>query len=71
MGGLFVKRLHLALELDRQRVALAVRLVAHWHLDLSFADAVLLHIVALLVIEADTHVMLKNGLVEMRVALVG
>jgi hypothetical protein len=40
LRDLLVKRLNLALELDRQRVSLAIDLVAHRHLDPAFADAV-------------------------------
>ena len=58
---LFVKRLDLALQFDRQRVALAVHFFAYGHLDPAFADAVFLHINALFVVEADADVMLKNG----------
>ena len=59
--NLLVKRLDLALQLDRQRVALAVHLLAHRHLDPALADAVFLHIKALFVIEVDANIMLKNG----------
>jgi hypothetical protein len=39
--GLFVKRLNPPFELDHQRVAFAVYLVADGYLDPAFADAVL------------------------------
>jgi hypothetical protein len=59
--GLFVKRLNRALQLHCQRVALAIHLFAHWHLDPPLADAVFLHIKTLFVVEFDAHIMLKNG----------
>lgn len=71
LSRLFVIRFDFALQLDRQRIAFAIDLVAHGHLDPAFADAVLLHVVAFLVVEADTHVMFKNGGDVVRAALIG
>ena len=50
-----------ALELDQQGPSLAVQRLAGRYLDPSFADAVFLHIAALLVVEADTDFMFKNS----------
>jgi hypothetical protein len=68
---LFIKRLDLAFELDHQRVALAVDLVADGHFDPAFADAVLGDVVALFVVKADADIVLEDGFDEMRAALVG
>ena len=70
-SSLLVKRLDLTLELDRQRVTFSVPLVAYWHLDPAFTDAVFLHIIALLVIKADADLVLKDFLEKMRAAFVG
>jgi hypothetical protein len=59
--GLFVKRLNRTLQLHGQRVALAVNLFTHWHLDPPLANAVFLHIKALFVVEFDAHIVLKNS----------
>ena len=59
--GLFIKRLNRALQLHRQRVALAVNLFAHGNFDPPLADAIFLHIKALFVVEFDADIVLKNG----------
>ena len=56
---LLVKRLDLALELDLQRLALAVQRLASGHFDPAFADAVFLDVAQLLAVEPDAHVMLE------------
>ena len=58
---LFIERLDLALQLDQQRVALAVQRLAGGHLDPAFADAVLRDVQTLLVIESNTNVMFEHG----------
>ena len=58
---LFIKRLNRAFEFDRQRIAFAINLFTHRHLDPAFADAVFLHIKALFVVEFDAYIMLKNS----------
>ena len=70
-SGLFVKRLNLALELDRQWKAFAVNLLADRHLDPAFADAVFFNIHALFVVEKDAYVVLKNGFDMVLAAHVG
>ena len=65
---LFVKRLNLAVQLDGQRIAFAVNLVADGHLDPAFADAVLLNMKTLLVVEANANVMFKDRPDMMRAA---
>jgi hypothetical protein len=69
--GLFVEGLNPPLELDHQRVAFAVYLVADGYLDPAFADAVLGDVVAFFVVKADADVVLKDGSDEVRAALVG
>ena len=58
---LFVKRLNRTLQLYRQRIALAINLFTHRHLDPALADAIFLHIKTLFVVEFDADVMLKNS----------
>ena len=60
-GELPIERFDLALQLDQQRVALAIDLLAHSHFHPAFADAVFLDIHALLAIEADANVAFENG----------
>jgi len=59
--GLLIKRLNLALQLHRQRVALAVNLLAHRHLDPPLADAIFLHIKAFFVVEFNANIVFKSG----------
>ena len=61
LRSLFVKSLNPACQLDRQRVSLAVHLLSHGYLDPAFTDAVFGNVGALLVVEADADVVLKNG----------
>src|SRR5687767_4163731 len=56
-----VEGLDLALELEQQRLALAVDGLARRHLHPAFADAVLLDIGALLAVEANAHVVFEHG----------
>ena len=58
---LSVKGFHLSLQGDQQRFALAIHRLARGHLHPALADAVFLHIVPLLVVQADADVMLENG----------
>ena len=60
-GRLLIKRLNHALQLHRQRVALAIHLFAHGHFDPPLADAIFLHIKTFFVVEFDAHIMLKNS----------
>ena len=59
--SLLIKRLNLALELDRQRKAFAVNFFADRHFDPAFADAVFLDVYALFVVKANADVVLKNS----------
>jgi hypothetical protein len=61
-----VERRHPTLEFDRQGVAFSVNGFANGHTDPAFADAVLLHIKTLLVIEANANAMLKNSGIMVR-----
>jgi hypothetical protein len=65
-----VKRFHLALELDQQRLALAIERLACGHLDPAFADAVFLDVETVLVVQADADVVLENGSHMVRAARV-
>src|SRR4029077_14982787 len=56
-----VKGLHLAIELDQHRMALAVYRLARGHLDPPFADAVLLHVLAFVVVQTDADFVLEHG----------
>ena len=69
--SLLVKRLNRPLELDRQRKAFAVNLLANGHLDPAFADAVFLNVKAFFVVKADADVVLKNGFDVVLAAHVG
>ena len=60
-AGLLVERLDRALELDQQRIALAVQRLACGNLDPAFADAVFADIRAFLAVEANTDVVLEHG----------
>lgn len=55
-----VERLDPALQLDQQRLPLAVHSLAGGHLDPGFAEAVLLDIGAVDAIEADADIVLKH-----------
>jgi hypothetical protein len=59
--ALFVKNFHFTPDLNQQRLALAVYRFACGHLHPAFADAIFLHIHALLVIEPDANIVLKHG----------
>lgn len=65
-----VKRLNLAPDLDQQRLAVAVTRLACRYFHPAFADAVLLHIGTLPVIETDANIVLKNRSVVKRTAWV-
>ena len=58
---LLVERLDLAPELDEQRVAVAVHGLPGRHLHPALADAVLLHVLALVAVQADADVVLEHG----------
>src|SRR5262245_9186302 len=58
---LAVVRLDRAADLDGERAALAVHLVAHGDANPFLADAVFLDVVAFLAVEADADVVLENG----------
>jgi len=68
LNHLLIKRLDLALQFDRQRVAPAIHLIAYRRLDPPLADEVLRDIESLLVIEPDTDVMFEHGSDVMRAA---
>src|SRR5690349_822789 len=59
-------RLDRTFQLDGQRLALAVERLAGGDADPAFADAVFLDVGLLLAGEADTDVLLQNGLVVIR-----
>jgi hypothetical protein len=67
---LAIKRLNLALELDHQRLTLAVPRPACGDFDPAFADAVFLNVRALLVVPADADIVLEHGGHVMRAAWV-
>ena len=59
-------RLDRAVELDRQRITLAVGLLAELDADPAFGDAVFLDVTALVALEADADATLEQLGVEMR-----
>jgi hypothetical protein len=65
-----VKRFDLPLELDQQRLAIAVQRFACGHFDPAFADAVFLDVGAVFAVEADADVVLEHGAVVKRAARV-
>src|SRR3990167_3544975 len=58
---LLIKRFDLALQLDQQRIALAIQRLACGHLNPALADAVFRDIQTLLVIQSNTNVMFEHG----------
>jgi len=55
-----VVRFHLSSELDQQRSAAAIEGLAGWNLHPALADAILLHVLALLVVSANADIVLKH-----------
>ena len=70
MSGSPIKRLNRALQLDQQRMPLAVNRFAGGHFDPAFADAVFLDVRTFLVVESNTNFMLEHGGDVMRAARV-
>src|SRR5207237_6866433 len=66
-----IERLDLALQRDQQRLTLAVLRLARGHLHPALADAVLLHVVALIAVQANADFVLEDGGDVMRALGVG
>ena len=60
-ADLAIKRFDLALQLDQERIALAVQRLAGGYLDPALADAIFRDVQTLLVVQSDTHIVFEYG----------